>query len=875
MAEYLGNGIYRIGKAERIWSCRKAVMDDAVAEVEPGIPPAHARFGWFKGAIPTPPNEGFYVVEFLDDQKVRVLAYVDKYGRAFTTETGFELPPAQPQDLFIAFSNNSSNEGTIFVRGEDGSPLACAPFTKSGSGQNAKYTIGNTWYDFKGHGKRLHYYDLMTRAYLAFVYRPTLGKATLPFGIDNVYRTLAQDDLLPALNEVIARVNKAEADHLVTVHPAVLKLAQRLVATGVPTLTTDYEGAELRLIRTTQYANTFFVRDMSEASAVPETTIWEIEAALNLFSLAESLLQVLQAKGELASLAGCENHLLATAAGQSIELELASELPAGRQTGQWQGRSRIAAGIEGMALPLRIEVRFRLDLPKGLVKFEMRAPDTPMLVSLFDKPEGEAAMMAKRYAQQVGLLLVDVAMRSSALIEQVELAARTIGRNGAEDAPLFFASFDRDLYERSSGFKEERKGDPSVRYQNDAGQEAPASFESIEAALTQPRTDPDAILSPEVARACKAQTYRDLKIFFDAELRSVAERLADAIAAADDTADAVAKVRQIQDEMSARSSDARAAAAFTRLLRALAEGAIDPHEQNTTVNCFLGEDECMQAYRRSEALCEAGNPDEAIQVLTDAVGKIEGSGFFADSETTVYRVFDSYASRLTYNQVKAGAIPVSTDAPVLQDQGKETRLAPDSYGFCLFELANLLCSSGRDEEAARFAKKAIQITPTMSAGYRALGRVYVFKDDFANARTVLERALVLMTSPDDIAALYYHLAYVLWKSGDPETALACYIKALQTSNVVSASCISEIEELQKETALPLPLSEDIDKLLEKAEVPLVPTAEVIKALEEGAIAALDDDLFDVARSLLSFVFRYRNDDALVGVLRSLEPSLML
>lgn len=58
MAEYLGDGIYRVGKAESLWSCRKAVMDDAIDQVEPGIPSADARFGWFKGAIPTPSNDG-------------------------------------------------------------------------------------------------------------------------------------------------------------------------------------------------------------------------------------------------------------------------------------------------------------------------------------------------------------------------------------------------------------------------------------------------------------------------------------------------------------------------------------------------------------------------------------------------------------------------------------------------------------------------------------------------------------------------------------------------------------------------------------------------------------------------------------------------
>lgn len=874
MAEYLGDGVYRVGKAERIWSCRKSVMVEAIDQVEPGIPPADSRFGWFKGAIPTPSNEGgFYVVEFLDDQKIRVLAYVDMYGRAFTTETGFERPPAQPQDLFIALAEDSSSNGTIFVRGEDGSPIACAPFTKSGSGQNAKYTIGETWYDFKGHGKRLHYYDLMTRAYLAFVYRPTLGKATLPFGIDEVYRVLAQDELLPALKAVIERANKVETDHLVTAHPVVSKLSHRLVAAGIPDLAAEDEDTELRLIRTAQYANTFFVRDMNESSALPETTIWEIEAALNLFSLTESLLQVLQSKGELASLAGCEAYLLETAAGQSIELELASELPAGKPAGEWQVRSHIATGIENMALPLRVEARFRLDLPKGIVAFEMRVPDTSMMALLFEKPEDKAAALAKRYAKQVGLLLVDIAMRSSAHIERVDLIARTIDRNGSEDIDLFSASFDRDLYERSGGFLEERKSDPSALYESLPDRTTSANRNEAASFSTAPQTDPHTEFSPEAAAAFGAKSYCDLEIFFNAELRSTAERLADAIAAATDTSSAVASVRQIEAEISAHDSNPRTAEAFTRLLRALAEGIIDPHEQNTTVNCFLGEDECMQAYRASEALMAANQPEEAVQVLISAITKLEETGHFTDNETTVYRVFDSYAARLVYNQVKAGALPAPQDCTILQDRGKETQLAPDSYAFCLFELAYLLCSRDHIDEAMRYAKKAITIAPAMSAGYRALGRIFVFNEDFASARTTLESALTLMTSPDDIAALYYHLAYTLWKSGDPETGLACYIKALQTSNAVSAACISEIEELQKDTALPLPLSEDIDRLLDEAGVPLVPTENMRTILEEGAIIALDEGLFDIARVLLSFVFRYRNDDALVGVLRSLETSL--
>lgn len=59
--------------------------------------------------------------------------------------------------------------------------------------------------------------------------------------------------------------------------------------------------------------------------------------------------------------------------------------------------------------------------------------------------------------------------------------------------------------------------------------------------------------------------------------------------------------------------------------------------------------------------------------------------------------------------------------------------------------------------------------------------------------------------------------------------------------------MSEIEELQKDTGLPLPLSEDIDRLLDEAGVPLVPTESMRAVLEEAAITALDEGLFDIAR----------------------------
>jgi len=52
-------------------------------------------------------------------------------------------------------------------------------------------------------------------------------------------------------------------------------------------------------------------------------------------------------------------------------------------------------------------------------------------------------------------------------------------------------------------------------------------------------------------------------------------------------------------------------------------------------------------------------------------------------------------------------------------------------------------------------------------------------------------------------------------------------------------------------------------------VPVAPTAEVLEALDSGASAAVDAGMFPVARNLLALRLRYRPDDALVNVLRSL------
>lgn len=870
MAEYLEDGIYRIGKAERIWSCRKDVMEDAVAEVEPGVPPAHAQFGWFKGAIPTPPSGGFYIVEFLEDQKVRVLAYVDLYGRAFTTNVGFERPPAQEQSLFIASSEEHSTEGGIFVRDNEGNTIKCASYSRSGSGQNAKYTIADSWYDFNGRGKRLHYYDLMTRAYLAFVYRPTLGNATLPFGIADVYQVLDHNELLPALMRIIERVRNAEEDPLVAVHPIVTKLRDRLENAGVPKLA-EMDDAEhaLQLIRTTRYANTFYVQSRSPEFDVP--TIWKIEAALNLFALGESLLQVLQTDGKVVTLASCEDYVLEKVGSQSAEIDLAIPYPKGEAGGEWQVRSRIATGIENMGLPIRIETRFALNLPTGIAAFELHVPDEQMFVDLFESQIEQPGNTAARYAMHVGLLLADIAFLASAHINEVFLTATPIERENTPDSALFCVSFDRSTYQETNAFEAARENDPTPLYAQASNKEYPDIFQHIHHGMNGLFLHTNTDLNEQVATRFAAENVRDLEVYFNAEERKLAERLADAIAATNTTAEAVAAVRTIQAEILAPNNpNTSFDEAFTRLLAALAEGTIDPHEQNSTVNCFLGRDICAQAHRSAQALAETGEHERAITVLTDAIASIDNSGLYTDNDATVYRAFDSFASRMVYNLMKAGKLPSPALSSARADANKETRLLPDSYVLCLLELASLVGMQGKFPEALQIVKRAVRATPTIGASYRTQAQIEAMMGDLKGAAETLKACLISVASPDDIASAYYQLGYALRRSGDADTALLCLIKSIMTSAVVAPACVEEINEIQEETATPLPLSDDVDGLLVQAGIPCAPSEALIDALQEGAVAALDAGFFDVARSLLSFAFGYRNDDALVNIIRSLE-----
>ena len=891
------DGRYRLGAAELLLGAKPSVLEGGVPPI-PGMEEASAKtYGWAGKGLPLPATGGAYVVELIGKNDLALLAYIDPFGRAFSVRQPSTVPPARVPDLSFAKlpEQPATGEelGCVYVRASDGAKREVARYRCA----RGRYTLFDSWYDFGSYGENLSYDDAMARAYLAFVHRPSLGAPDVPErGLDGVHERLRGDKPLAAMRSIVEDARRAENDPACRPPALVSCLARWLTEARLDDLARVKDEA-LRLVCTIRYANTYYLGVEDEDAPVPIETVWALEAALNRFLL------VGEAFGDRASLAtdaDCarwDAYLLETVATQHPAVGNLADAPASPAgAGEWDVRCALGATLERLRLPVRIDAAIRCDVEAGAAAFELTVPSASLMPawvwqegSGWAKATDEARdAQAHRYALHLGLVLAAAAFDASLAICRVDVVARpqagAPAGSSSEDGGEFpqkstgrafvQTAFSREAYEAYGRFEDARAGDPmppylacGARFEVE-GAEAFGSvneWESHESRRRMPEVE-DGELTGAAQVELGAGRCKDVRISFDAALRRTAEELADRIVRASSAMDAIRIVRAAQEGATAKDDD-RAVAACMRLMAALAEGEIDMGDQNAVVGRFLGDDRCLVALGRARTLA-IGDPEAAVRVLIDAVGEAAALDGFVDGATTVYRAFDSYASRVLYNRARLGE---GAPARASADAGKSVELVPDSYYLCHLEITQLLEHSfERTEEALRFGQRAIEIGPATAAGYRQLGRAYMLVGDMENAAAVLQEGLLIAVQPNDIAMAYYQLAYVLWKVGRPKAGAACYLKSLMTSSSMALQATAELQELVEETGVALPSKEAVDESLVEHAVPVAPTAEVLEALGLGAAAAVDAGLFPVARNLLALRLRYRPDDALVNVLRSLD-----
>lgn len=545
-----------------------------------------------------------------------------------------------------------------------------------------------------------------------------------------------------------------------------------------------------------------------------------------------------------------------------------------------------------------------------------------------DLSDDERERMALRYAEHVGMMLAAAAFHAGCSIEKVVVCARELaslggiasdgveldgageleddefeggsiiveledgsvvvkpGSNvsgaidgGSSDAhPLYQVTFSRSICE-SARFREALESDPSslfaecgARFGKDADDFSLDDEVSADARRVRGELPEVGALAfgPREAKAFGAESLRDLRIHADAQLRNAGERLADAIACATSTTEAI---RLAQAEQNA-ADDPRVFEACTRLMTDLLEGKLDPHDQNALVSCFIGEDPYLNALGQARSVAQT-DPHKAASILRDTIRQTEESKRFADNSEAVHRMFDSYASRIIYNRERQGSAPWRSGLAFPHpDEGKRVELLPSSLAMCYLESVRLLEESfNHAEEAVQFGLRCIQVAPTYTPAYRQTARAYMLMGDMSTSSRMLRRCLEIATQPDEIALAYYQLAYVEWKAGKAALGMACYMKSMLVAPVYLAQCTIEMHRLVAETGQSPIDREEVDVILAGEGVPIAPLDSLLDALDDAMRTAIDDNIFQVGQPLLALRLFYRPDDALVNVHKSLNAPL--
>lgn len=879
---------------------------------------AYPQYGWVRSLLPAPRKDDSYLVEFLSADTFRIWGYADRYGRAFVCDRPLAAPPARDADIVlvkVAGDECPSRAGGTAVGADhlfaasqrDGAALGFVQLRDAHGvrevaricRERGRYSLFDSWCDFGPAGVGISYDDALARCFFAFSFRPLLGGANVPArGLSSILGRLESDAPFVALIEIVHGIQQAVLDPAMRPPALAMLLATWLDDVGAErVLAAARLGAHgapvLRLVRTARYSNTFYIGKTDPDDPFPDRDIWAMESALNRFLLIH---EELGEGAALASLDECgriDAELFSDIAVQSPCAEHPQDegRPVCARFGEWDVRRAIGEAMERFKLPVRFSAQFRADVSAGEVAFELDSPPADLMPArAFDAARGswadvaddERERAALLYAERLGVMLAAAAFHGGAAVERVTVVAYAarFDEPSQDAAPLYRVTFTRAAFCEGGAYRAAADDPEQLFSQAGAsfGEKARADW-SIDDAVSAPVRAARASL-PETAarelsererRAFGAEAMRDVRIRADAQLRSVAERVAQDVAR---TTSATEAVRCVQATR-ASADDPRVFDACARLMTALIEDAVDPSDENALVACFMGDDPYLIALGQARAVART-DAHKAVEILRDAIARAEASHRFDDNAEAVHRMFDSYASRIIYNRERAHtALWRAGVAGAHPDEGKRVELLPASLAMCYLDAVRLLEESfDYADEALELGLRCIQVAPTYSPAYRQTARAYMLVGDMPQARKMLARCLEIATLPDEIAAAYYQLAYVEWKSGRSDAGVACYVKSMMTSPIYLAQCTVEMHQLMAETACRPVEGDRVDGVLADAGIPVAPSDVMLDALDDAMRAAIDADMFGMGSSLLALRLHYRPDDALADVLQSLNAPLV-
>lgn len=210
---------------------------------------------------------------------------------------------------------------------------------------------------------------------------------------------------------------------------------------------------------------------------------------------------------------------------------------------------------------------------------------------------------------------------------------------------------------------------------------------------------------------------------------------------------------------------------------------------------------------------------------------------------------------------------------VESDPAVRYRRASDIGQAARSSLSRIYRDMGDLDAAEAQARVCIGLAPTSAPAYNDLITCYAEGDHYDRIIEVAKEALRVAVTGNDIAYVYYRLAFAYWQTGRLLEALACYLRVPESSPMGDAG-LRERNDLIAEMGNNVPGSDwDSTATLRTAGVPLAPLDDVMEVVGRALIGLCDADMPLAAAPLASLVASTQRNDILHAVAASLRQGV--
>ena len=547
--------------------------------------------------------------------------------------------------------------------------------------------------------------------------------------------------------------------------------------------------------------------------------------------------------------------------------------------GEWSVRHAIAEAAEGVRLPYRLDMQYRTNVAGGDIAIEIshtpsRAfPHTTYIDGLGIVPTTNhmRRRMASEYAVRVGFLMAAHAFHASNRITRVWVS--TIEQTPSKRRCLYSICLERRTF---AALNMHRLQNPlqmlialggSACVENEALAPSDPCFALEDERFCPPvRHDlwrlSERALPASATRALGTSRVSGLIIHEELPRVLAAEEAMRNMATEDDPFATERSVRAVLTA-TGNTSDPDVWSAAEFVVGELIDGSLEPTDSETLYERFVMRNDARVGLEQAQKKLRESGAAHAIHHLERALEPSSREGRYLDTPVIAYRSFGSFVERVLHNRAS------------IHDT-RSVVLVPDDYVAAHLSISAL--SLGPDtptpmvERALQHAHWALERAPYSATAHQTKAACLERLGRYEEACDQLKSYLAVAYQSQGIGIAYHRLAALFHQLGEPRVCQACYQRCLQAFPELMPVVLAECQELVAEGASFEDAMEPdiVDAVLEGAGVPLAPTGDVIGSLFEASVAAIDAQVFPVARDLMRTVASLTHDDVILDIYRSIE-----